>query len=86
MTGAGARVVTDAYRVQMLTVDGAVLCVLDPTAVVGVGRLGVDLAGVAVFPGTDDILVTDDTNHCVVALTWNCMSEVHFDFWFKMSF
>jgi hypothetical protein len=33
LTGAGALVVTDDHRVQVLTVDGAVLCVLDPTAV-----------------------------------------------------
>ncbi len=38
VTGAGALVVTDCSRVQVLTVDGAVLCVLDPTAVVGVGE------------------------------------------------
>ena len=53
VTGAGALVVTDEYRVQVLTVDGAVLCVLDPTAVVGVGRLDSELKGVALYPGTD---------------------------------
>ena len=74
VTGAGALVVTDDHRVQVLTVDGAVLCVLDPTAVVGVGRLGSDLNGVALYPGTDEILVTDDNNHRVVALSWS--SEV----------
>ena len=71
MTGAGALVVTDEHRVQVLTVDGAVLCVLDPTAVVGVGRLGGDLFGVALYPGTDEILVTDCLNHRVVALSWS---------------
>ena len=70
VTGAGALVVTDYHRVQVLTVDGAVLCVLDPTAVVGVGRLGDGLFGVALYPGTDEILVTDDT-HRVVALSWS---------------
>ena len=74
LTGAGALVVTDEYRVQLLTVDGAILCVLDPTAVVGVGRLGSYLSGVALYPGTDDILVTDCDNHRVVALSWS--SEV----------
>ena len=71
VTGAGTLVVTDAYRVQVLTVDGAVLCVLDPTAVVGVGRLGFGLYGVALYPGTDEILVTDCDKHRVVALSWS---------------
>ncbi len=71
LTGAGALVVTDWHRVQVLTVDGAVLCVLDPTAVVGVGRLGDILLGVALYPGTDEILVTDYDNHRVVALSWS---------------
>ncbi len=71
VTGAGALVVTDEHRVQVLTVDGAVLCVLDPTAVVGVGRLGRNLFGVALYPGTDEILVTDYDNHRVVALSWS---------------
>jgi hypothetical protein len=69
VTGAGALVVTDLHRVQVLTVDGAVLFVLDPTAVVGVGRLGSTLYGVALYPGTDEILVTDRSNHRVVALS-----------------
>ena len=77
LTSSGALVVTDQHRVQVLTVEGAVLCVLDPTAVTGVGQLGRYLSGVAVCPGTDEILVTDDTNNRVVALTWNCVSEVH---------
>jgi hypothetical protein len=71
VTGAGALVVTDEHRVQVLTVDGAVLCVLDPTAVVGVGRLGSVLYGVALYPGTDEILVTDYHNHRVAALSWS---------------
>ena len=74
VTGVGALVVTDSHRVQVLTVDGALLCVLDPTAVVGVGRLGLNLSGVALYPGTDEILVTDMYNHRVVALSWS--SEV----------
>jgi DNA-binding beta-propeller fold protein YncE len=76
VTGARALVVTDRHRVQMLTVDGAVLCVLDPTAVVGVGRLGFSLFRVALYPGTDEILVTDCDNHRVVALSWS--PEVYF--------
>ncbi len=76
LTSSGALVVTDRHRVQVLTVEGAVLCVLDPTAVAGVGKLGEYLCGVVVCPGTDEILVTDESNHRVVALTWNCMSEV----------
>ena len=71
VTGAGALVVTDQHRVQVLTVDGAVLCVLDPTAVVGVGRLGNFLSGAALYPGTDEILVTDCENHRVVVLSWS---------------
>jgi hypothetical protein len=71
VTGVGALVVTDEYRVQVLTVDGAVLCVLDPTAVVGVGRLCINLYGVALYPGTDEILVTDYINDRVVALSWS---------------
>ncbi len=71
VTGAGALVVTEQYHVQVLTVDGTVLCVLDPTAVVGVGRLGSFLCGVALYPGTDEILITDDGNHRVVALSWS---------------
>ncbi len=71
VTGAGALAVTDEYRVQVLTVDGAVLCVLDPTAVVGVGRLGDYLESVALYPGTDEILVTDLDNDRVLALSWS---------------
>ena len=71
VTGAGALVVTDDHRVQVLTVDGAVLCVLDPTAVVGVGRLGPNLYGVALYPGTDEMLVTEFNNHRVVVLSWS---------------
>ena len=70
-TRTGALVVTDSYRVQVLTVDGAVLCVLDPTLMVGVGRLGPSLSGLALYPGTDEILVTDTFNHRVVAISWS---------------
>jgi hypothetical protein len=76
VTSTGALVVTDMHRVQVLTVDGAVLCVLDPTAVAGVGRLGLDLTGVTVCADTDEILVTDRYNHRVVALTWSPPSQV----------
>ena len=73
VTGSGALVVTDQHRVQVLSLDGAVLCELAPSAVVGVGRLGSNLFGVAVIPGTNEILVTDSFNHRVVALT--CTSD-----------
>ena len=75
-TSTGALVVTDEHRVQVLSVDGAVVCVLDPTAVVGVGRLGRNLFGVTVCADTDEILVTDRDNHRVVALTWSPPSQV----------
>ena len=78
VTSTGALVVTDERRVQVLTVDGAVLCVLDPTAVAGVGQLGSYLSGVTVCAGTDEILVTDFVNHRVVALTWFPPCNVHF--------
>ena len=77
VTSTGALLVTDQHRVQVLTVDGAVVCVFDPTAVVGVGRLGEYLLGVTVCAGTDEILVTDLNNHRVVALTWSPPSQVH---------
>ncbi len=76
VTSTGALVVTDEHRVQVLTVDGAVLCVLDPTAVAGVGRLGYWLPGVAVCAGTDEILVADSENNRVVALMWSPSSNV----------
>ena len=76
VTSAGMLVVTDKYRVQVLTVDGAVLCVLDPTAVAGVGRLGFHLWGVTVCADHDEILVTDYTKHRVVTLTWSPPSHV----------
>ncbi len=76
VTSNGALVVTDQHRVQLLTVDGAVLCVLDPTAVAGVGRLGRDLEGVTVCAGTDEILVADSENNRMVELTWSLPSQV----------
>ena len=76
LTSTGALVVTDEYRVQVLTVDGAVVCVLDPTAVAGMGRLGEYLFGVTVCADTDEILVTDSENNRVVALTWSSPSPV----------
>ncbi len=78
VTSTGALVVTDMHRVQVLTVDGAVLCLLDPTEVAGVGRLCDNLTGVTVCAGTDEILVTDFFNHRVVALTWFPPCNVHF--------
>ena len=88
LTSTGALVVTDErYRVQVLTVDGAVVCVLDPTALMGVGRLGGSLFGVTVCAVTDEILVTDSRNHRVVALTWSPPSQVrHFPFYFSIYF
>jgi hypothetical protein len=79
LTSSGALVVTDVHRVQVLTVEGAVLCVLYPTAVTNVGQLGESLFGVAVCPRTDEILVTDFNEHRVVAMTWNPSSEVRLD-------
>ena len=76
VTSTGALVVTDERRVQVLTVDGAVVCVLDPTAVAGVGQLGRNLSGVTVCADTDEILVTDWSNDRVVALTWSLPSSV----------
>ncbi len=76
VTRAGALVVTDESRVQVLTVDGAVWCVLDPTAVAGVGRLGENLNAVTMCRDSDEILMTDYHNHCVVALMWSRPSHV----------
>jgi hypothetical protein len=80
LTSTGALVVTDEHRVQVLTVDGAVLRVLDPTVVMGVGRLGQYLNGVTVCADTDEILVTDCEKHRVVALTWSTPSQVRLFF------
>ena len=85
LTSTGALVVTDMHRVQVLTVDGAVVCVLDPTAVVGVGRLGPNLFGVTVCAGTDEILVTDYHHRRLVAVTWSPPSQVRlFLFYFAI--
>ena len=87
LTSTGALVVTDWNRVQVLTVDGAVVCVLDPTAVAGVGRLGQYLCGIIVCADTDEILVTDNDNHRLVALTWSPSSQVRlFPFYFSIYF
>jgi hypothetical protein len=82
LTSSGELVVADHHRVQVLTVEGAVLCVLDPTAVAGVGRLGTHLRSVALFPGTDEILVVDPDNHRIVALTWTRPCHVRFSSFF----
>jgi hypothetical protein len=77
VTADGALVVSDARRVQVLTMDGAVLCVL-----AGGGQLmmGDYLLGVAVCTGTNEILVTDFKNHRVLALTctanWSALLEI----------
>ncbi len=76
-TNAGALVVTDSRRVQVLTIDGAVLCVLDPT-VVGLDQPGRNLNGVAVCAATDEILVTDMDDDRLIALTWLPRSNVSF--------
>ncbi len=76
VTSTGALVVTDDHRVQVLTVDGAVLCALNPSAVAGVDFWGRNLYGVTVCADTDEILVTDNENHRVVALTWSPPSQV----------
>ena len=86
LTSTGALVVTDQHRVQVLTVEGAVLCVLDPTAVAGVGRLGDNLNGVTVCADTDEILVTDYHKHRVVALTWSLPFQVLCFFFFSFLF
>jgi hypothetical protein len=62
VTSTGALVVADRQRVQVLTVDGAVLCVLDPTAVAG-GRRGKYLCGVTICGDTKEIIIADEENH-----------------------
>jgi hypothetical protein len=66
LTRAGALVVTDAHRVQVMTVDGDVLCVIGPN----VTRIGSMLFGVTVCRNTDEILFTDWDNHRVVGVAW----------------
>ena len=70
VTALGALVVTDENRVQVLTLTGAVVCVLDPTAVAGMGRLGSEFFGAAVCPCTGDIFVTDYKEDRLVAIEW----------------
>jgi hypothetical protein len=77
VTSAGALVVSDRVgddypvgRVQVLTVDGIVLCVLNPAVTAGVGPLGPYINGLAVCEGTNDIIITDMANRRVVLLTW----------------
>jgi hypothetical protein len=86
VTSTGALVVTDQCRVQVLTVDGAVLCVLDPVALAGVGWLGEYMLGVTVCSGTDEILVADYENDRVVALTWSLSSQARLFPFFVMIF
>ena len=80
VTEHGALVVTDRHRVQVMTIDASVLCVLDPSAFKGVGPLGRNLFSVAVCRGTDEIFVTDHANHRVVALMWSPASHVRCKF------
>jgi hypothetical protein len=78
VTRAGALVVSDDCRVQVLTIDGDILCVVDPTLLSTWvhGSLGRALRGFAVCAGTDELLVTDFDHNCVVALTWSPTSLV----------
>jgi hypothetical protein len=82
MTSTGALAVTDLHRVQVLTLDDVVLCVLDPTVVAGVGQLGEYLYGVTVCADTDEIIVVDSETDRVVALTWSPPSHVRLDLYF----
>ncbi len=81
VTQAGALVVSDGsdlafYRVQVLTMDGKVLSVLNPSRFPLVGELMSCPRGVAVCVGTDDILVTDGVGRRIVAMTWVPVSKV----------
>lgn len=76
VTSTGALVVSDERCVQVLTVEGAVVCVLDPLNPImnfGVGRLqlGGSHYGLAVYPGTNEILFTDSCNDRLLALSWS---------------
>ena len=80
-TKQNALVVTDAHLVKVLTLHGAVLCVLDPSRLPGAGHLSSFLPGIAVCPNTDDIFVTN--NEQIVALTCTVDPEnvrIPFDF------
>lgn len=81
VTKAGALVVSDGsdsafYRVQVLTIDGTVLSVLNPSRFPLVGALMSCPRGMAVCVGTDDILVTDGVGRRIVAMTWVPVSKV----------
>ncbi len=82
VTSVGALVVTDHICVQVLTVDGAVLCMLDPTSLAGVCQMSSYLAGITVCAGTDEILVTDMENQCVLELTWSRVRLLFFILFF----
>ena len=78
VTSTGALVVSDERCVQVLTVEGAFLCVLDPLnpimdVDVGVGgwHHGFSHCGLAVYPGTNEILFTDSCNDRLLALSWS---------------
>ena len=69
VTSTGALVVTDQHRVQVLTVDGTVVCVLDPTAVVGVGRLGQYLYGIT---APYALPLTRSSSRTTTIIVWWC--------------
>ncbi len=75
VTGDGFLVVTDQCRVQVLALDGTVLCVLGPEADID-NQLDVYLYGVTVCAATDEIVLTDYRNQRVVALAWLPPSNV----------
>ena len=74
VTRAGELVVGDGgnRRVQVLTVTGTCVCVLDPSSVLGVGSLSDWLLGVAVYDTTGEVMVSDGRNGRVVALRRRC--------------
>ena len=74
-TRAGALVVTDAHRVQVMTVDGDVLCVMGPN-VTRIRVLSDILFGVTVCRNTDEILFTDWCNHRVVGIAWQTVRPI----------
>ena len=87
VTRAGTLVVSDDCRVQVLTIDGDILCVMDPTVLLtwDRGSLGRALRGFAVCAGTDELLVTDHENDCLVALAWSPTSLVPAYGFFQLS-
>ena len=70
LTSGKLLVVTDELRVQILTVTGDVVRVL------ALDKIG-QLAGVAVSPVTNDIIITDEVEHRVIVCSWS--TEVRID-------